>query len=105
VGSKVASINADFQRALERGNVMLAEVAARQLGHLSLESALRLLVLYIEKEPAKYERAALRWLGRYVTQGRHVSLLKAHLALAALSKLRAGDRESATKLLAELLRT
>ena len=47
---------------------MRAEAAARQLGQLSLEHALRLMLLYAEKEPAKYERAALRWLSRYVTE-------------------------------------
>jgi hypothetical protein len=59
------------------------------------EHALRLLFRYAEKEPVKYERAALRWLGRYVTEGRAVSLLKAQLALKALSELRAGEREAA----------
>jgi hypothetical protein len=41
-----------FRRAIEHGNVMLAEVTARKLGRLSLEDALRPLFLYAEKEPA-----------------------------------------------------
>jgi hypothetical protein len=45
-----------------------------------------------------------RWLGRYVTEGKAVSLLKAQLVLAALSELRAGEREAAAKLLTELVR-
>jgi hypothetical protein len=55
-------------------------------------------------------RAALRWLGRYVTEGKAVSLLKAlsllkaQLALAALAELRTGERESAAKMLTELAR-
>ncbi len=65
---------------------------------------LRLLFLYAEKEPLKFERAALRWLGRYVTEGKAVSLLKTQLALAALSELRVGEREAAAKLLTELAR-
>jgi hypothetical protein len=83
---------------------MRAEAAARQLGRLSLEHALKLLFLYAEKEPIKFERAALRWLGRYLTEGKAVSLLKAQLALAALVELRAGEREAAAKLLSELVR-
>ena len=47
--------------------------------------------------------AALRWLGRYVTEGKDVSLLKAQLALAALSELRSGQGDAAAKLLTELL--
>jgi hypothetical protein len=37
-----------------------------------------------------------------VTEGKTISLLKAQLAVAALSELRAGEREAAAKLLAEL---
>jgi hypothetical protein len=66
---------------------------------LSLEHALKLLFLYAEREPIKFERAALRWLGRYVTKGKPVTLLKAQLAATALSELRAGEREAAAKLL------
>jgi hypothetical protein len=47
-----------------------------------------------KKEPIKYERAALRWLGRYVTEGKAVSLLEAQLALSALAELRAGGSTS-----------
>jgi hypothetical protein len=69
VSSEIASLGA-FQRAVQQGNVMRAEAAAPQLGQLSLEHALRLLFLYAEKKPIKYERAALRWLGRYITEVR-----------------------------------
>ena len=100
----MASLGADFQRAVQQGNVMRAEAAARQLGQLQLDQALRLLFLYAEKEPIKFKRAALRWLGRYVTEGRAVSLLKTQLALVALSELRAGGREHTAKLLTELVR-
>jgi hypothetical protein len=40
----------------------------------------------------------------WVTEGKDVSLLKAQLAVAALSELRAGEREHAAKVLAELAR-
>jgi hypothetical protein len=59
--------------------------------------------VYIEKEPIKFERAALRWLARYVTKGKAVSLLKAQLALSALAALRAGEREAAAKMLTKLV--
>jgi hypothetical protein len=102
VGSQIASLGADFQRAIQQGNLVVAESVARELGRLSLEEALSLLFLYAEKEPIKFERAALRWLARYVTAVKAVSLLKAQLALAALAELRAGEREQAAKLLTEL---
>jgi hypothetical protein len=46
----------------------------------------------------------MRWLARYATEGKAVSLLKTQLALSALAELRAGEREQAAKLLAELAR-
>jgi hypothetical protein len=51
-----------FNRAIERGNLVVAEATAREIGGLTLEEALRLLFLYAEHDPIKFERAALRWL-------------------------------------------
>jgi hypothetical protein len=95
---------ATFTRAIERGNLFVAEASAREVGRLTLEEALRLVFLYAKKDPGRYERAALRWLVRYLTEGKAVTLLSAHLALSALAELRAGEREHAAKLLGELVR-
>jgi hypothetical protein len=40
---------------------VLAEMTARELGHVSLEEALQLLLLFAAHEPAKLERAARYW--------------------------------------------
>ena len=79
-----------------------AEVAAREMGRLTLAETLDLVVLYAEVEPAKFERAAVRWFSRYLDEGKDVSLLKAHLALGALLDLRSGG-DSAERLLVGLL--
>jgi|SRR5213082_532066 len=39
-------------------------LAARELGRLSLDDALSLCVLLAEQDPARFERAGLRWLDR-----------------------------------------
>jgi hypothetical protein len=91
-----------FERAIEGRWLFHAEVAAREIGALSLGEALELVVLYAEVEPAKFERAAIRWFSCHLDEGKDVSLLKAHLALAALSELRSGDGDAAAKLLIEL---
>jgi hypothetical protein len=44
----------------------------------------------------------LRWFGRYLDEGKGVSLLKAQLALSALAELRCGN-EAARELLAKLV--
>jgi hypothetical protein len=46
----------------------MAEDAARELPNLSLEHALLLVHLYRETGSPKYERAALRWLERYLAE-------------------------------------
>ena len=46
----------------------MAEDAARELPTLPLEDALRLVHLYAERGSPKYERAALRWLQRYLDE-------------------------------------
>ncbi len=57
-----------FRRAVERRALWLAEDAARELPNLALEDALQLVRLYAERNSPKYERAALRWLERYLTE-------------------------------------
>ena len=79
---------------------MIAEATAREI-RLTLEEALRLLFLYAEHDPIKFERAALRWFGRYLSE-REPGLLRAQIALAALSELRAGS-EAAGAMLVKLL--
>jgi hypothetical protein len=58
-----------FRRAIERRALWLAEDAARELPNLPLEDALQLVHLYAERGSPKYEKAALRWLERYLTEG------------------------------------
>jgi hypothetical protein len=89
-----------FKRAIEGRRVFHAELAARECVNLSLGEALDLVVLYAEAEPAKFERAAVRWLGKYVAESAP-SLLRAQMAVGALSELRGGS-EAAKKILAEL---
>jgi len=57
-----------FQRALKNENLSVAEAVARELPHVSLEDALKLVHLYAEKESAKFERAAMRFLQRYLDE-------------------------------------
>jgi hypothetical protein len=59
-----------FRRAIERRALWAAEDAARELPNLPLEDALQLVRLYAGKESPKYEKAALRWLERYVDRSR-----------------------------------
>lgn len=60
--------NVRFRRAIERRALWMAEDAARELPNLPLEDSLQLVHLYAERDSPKYERAALRWLERYLVE-------------------------------------
>jgi len=73
-----------FRRAIERRALWAAEDAARELPNLPLEDALQLVHLYAERGSPKFERAAIRWLERYLAEGaprlQHFAELAASLA-------------------------
>ena len=46
----------------------MAEDAARELPNLALEDALQLVHLYAERGSPKFERAAMKWRGRYLDE-------------------------------------
>jgi hypothetical protein len=76
-----------FRRALERGNLMQASALARELPQVGLADALQLCLLIHDKQPDRFEPAALRWLGRLAFERPRLTLREAHLATAALRAL------------------
>ena len=78
-----------YRRALERRNVFLAETAAREMGRLSLEDSLGLVLLYAEADDPKFQRASVRWLTRLIEE-RRLTTQQAALAAVALLELPAG---------------
>ena len=59
---------ARLQRALAAGNLAAAEQAAFEVPFVPLTEARALLELYAEKGDPKYERAALKYLRRYLDE-------------------------------------
>src|SRR5205809_3176307 len=80
-----------FGRAIHRRHVQAAEMAAREMGGLSLADALMLCELLANTDPTRYERAALRWLQRFIDE-RLPPLAEVALAASALAELRYGKR-------------
>lgn len=97
------SAQSRFQRALDRGDIDQAEMAARELGFLSLGNALALVVGYARAGSPKFEPAAVRWLARLALEGREIRLADVQLAAAALANLRERRHETAEKTLLRLL--
>jgi hypothetical protein len=92
-----------FQRAIKRRHLNAAEMAAREMGRLSLEDALSLCALIVDLDRARADRAALRWLQRFIDE-RQPSLAEVALAASALAEVRYGDRAIGLETLKRLLR-
>ena len=61
---------AHFKRALAAGNLPAAEAAAFDLAFIPLADARALVELYAEKGDRKFERAAMKYLARYMAEGK-----------------------------------
>jgi hypothetical protein len=78
---------ARFRRALETGNEALVTTAALELPRIALDDALRICLVLRGGDPTRYERAAVRWLGRFALEGRKVTVADLRLAADALDAL------------------
>jgi hypothetical protein len=78
---------ARFRRALETGNEAVVTAAALELPRIALDDALRICLVLRGGDPARYERAAVRWLGRFALEGRRVTIEDLRLAADALDAL------------------
>ena len=96
------SAHARFSRAVKHRELFQAEVAARELGRLSLNDALALVCLYAAEGSPKFETAAVRWLCRLALEERG-TLATMQLGAEALTQLRAQGREEAEQALQRLL--
>jgi hypothetical protein len=78
-------------------------MAAREMGGLSLADALSLCELLAATDPRRFERAALRWLERWIDE-RLPPLAEVALAASALAELRHGRGGAGIEALKQLLR-
>jgi hypothetical protein len=69
---------------------------------VGLADALALCVLLAEKEPERFNRAAVRWHGRYALELSGVTLAESQLVLASLASLATSRPEAGRQALAEL---
>jgi hypothetical protein len=84
-----------FKRAIENGNVIVAEMTARQLGRITLEESLALTALVVQKDPGRRSRYAVRWLRRLLEEDESLTIEEATLAASALAALGGRGQEEA----------
>jgi hypothetical protein len=58
-----------------------------ELPRVPLEDALRICLLIRDGDPERYERAAVRWLGRFALEARSVTIQALRVAADALDAL------------------
>jgi hypothetical protein len=78
---------ARFRRALDTGNEILVLDAARELPQIALEDALRICLVLRDGDPGRYDRAAVRWLGRFALEARAATIADLRAAAGALARL------------------
>ena len=66
---------------------MLVLGAARELPQIALDDALRICLVLRDGDRVRYERAAVRWLGRFALEARAVTIRDLRAAAAALEAL------------------
>ena len=76
-----------FRGALDRCNVTEALSAAFELQFVSLAEALELTLLLAEREPDKFERAAVRWHVRFAQEVPNIDLRESLAVLALLAAI------------------
>jgi hypothetical protein len=90
-----------FRAALERRDLPGARSAAAELGRISLNDALSIVLLMAERNAAALDRAAARWLGRLIAERPAIGLDDVRLALSALETL-AQDLDAARARLTDI---
>ena len=88
-----------FDRALANGNLLLAEMTARELGWINLLDALQLLALLTVEDPRRGERAKARWLRRYLEADPAAGLRETATVIGCLDALAGPGHEQALALL------
>jgi hypothetical protein len=82
------SAYARFRRALATGNLTLIRSAAAELPRVDLPDALRICVLLRGSgDPAAYQRAVIRWLGRLCLERPNLTVEGLEHALACFRRL------------------
>jgi hypothetical protein len=91
------SADGRFTRALAQRNLCGAEIAAKEMGGLSLIDALDYLAVLVELQPERAPAAAIRWHGRSPTPARMPPRGSTNRARARQTGLRACRTEARRK--------
>ncbi len=92
-----------FKKAIERGNLVVAEVTALELGRLELTDALELTALTALKDRPRSRRLAARWLTRWLSETRGPTIDDAVMVAGCLAALGGERHDQALSILRDLV--
>jgi hypothetical protein len=91
-----------YQRAIEHGNLLVAETTLRELGRPSLGELLELTILIAFKDPRRHQRVAARWLVRYLQVRDQATIDEAAFAVGCLVALAGPEHPHAAAALRDM---
>jgi hypothetical protein len=78
---------ANFQRSLQTRKLSIVLAAAAELEHVQLDDALEILALMAQEGDERVERAAVRWIGRLLTETPPMTLKELRWVVAMVEQL------------------
>lgn len=81
------SAHGRFSTAIRNRNLLNAEIAARELGDLTLADALAFCLVLADVDPPRFDRAIARWHARFVLEAQGITAAESALALSAAKAL------------------
>jgi hypothetical protein len=87
---------ARFRRALATGDVTIVRAAAAEMPVVALADALRICLVLRDADAPGYERAAMRWLGRFCLEAPGATMADVRDAATAFARLPADRSAIAT---------
>jgi hypothetical protein len=89
-----------LHHALQAGDLLRVRGVAAELPYVPLNAALAILELIEAQDDSKFERAAVRWVGRLALEAPGLTLAQLHLAIEALDGLPDEDARATLRELA-----
>jgi hypothetical protein len=91
-----------FKKAIENGNLLVAEMTVREFGRITLHEALLLTALVADQDPERRSRYAVRWLRRLLEESDSLTIEEAAMAASCLSALGGQSHDEALGMLSAM---
>jgi hypothetical protein len=85
--SRIRVPQAYSRRAIYGGNLVVAEITAREIGRINLVEALELTALIAKRDPKRHRHFAARWLWRCLGESEAITIDDAAVAVGLLLAL------------------